>query len=114
MRFMCKIQEYAYFCIMRCFLLFFSLSFSSLVYGQDTIVKLEGWWTMEDQHHFFEDKENLPLIFDGPDLWDMDEFYQGMVPLIGLPVQVIITARIKNDTIIAQTLDVAPEGCEEY
>ena len=22
--------------------------------------------------------------------------------------------RIKNDTIIAQTLDVAPEGCEEY
>jgi len=31
-----------------------------------------------------------------------------------LPVQSIITARMNGDTLEIYTLEIAPEGCEEY
>ncbi len=74
---------------------------------------MEGWWTMSKGQHYFEDEENVPVRFVGEDLWGMDQYYSDLVPEIGLPVQVIITAKMNGEVLEIYTLEIAPEGCND-
>ena len=74
---------------------------------------MEGWWTMSEDQHYFEDQENMIVRFVGEELWGMDEYYSELVPEMGLPVQVIITAKINGEVLEIHTLEIAPEGCED-
>ena len=90
---------------------FFAIHFLSCT--QEPIKQLEGWWTMSEGQHFFEDSVNVPVTFVGEDLWGMDDYYSELVPEMGLPVQVIITAKKKGNTLEIYTLEIAPEGCDD-
>ena len=68
---------------------------------------------MSEGQHYFEDKENVAIRFVGQNLWGMDEYYSELVPEMGLPVQVLITAKINGDTLEIYTLEIAPEGCKD-
>lgn len=68
---------------------------------------------MSEGQHFFEDSVNVPVTFVGEDLWGMDDYYSELVPEMGLPVQVIITAKKKGNTLEIYTLEIAPEGCDD-
>ena len=91
---------------------FFCISLVACVQEQP-LLSMEGWWTMSEGQHFFEDQENVAVRFVGEDLWGMDEYYSELVPEIGLPVQVIITAKMNGDVLEIYTLEIAPEGCED-
>ena len=43
----------------------------------------------------------------------MKDYYAAMVPKIGLPLQVIITAKIKEGFLEVYTLTPSPEGCND-
>ena len=45
---------------------FFGISILSCVQDQH-LVSMEGWWTMSDGHHYFEDEENIAVRFVGED-----------------------------------------------
>ena len=68
---------------------------------------------MSEGQHYFEDQENVAVRFVGEDLWGMDEYYSELVPEMGLPVQVIITAKMNDEVLEIHTLEIAPEGCED-
>ena len=68
---------------------------------------------MSEGQHYFEDEENVAVRFVGKDLWGMDEYYSELVPEIGLPVQVIITAKMNGEVLEIHTLEIAPEGCDD-
>ena len=91
---------------------FFSISFLSCA-EDHPLVSMEGWWTMSKGQHYFEDEENVPVRFVGEDLWGMDQYYFDLVPEIGLPVQVIITAKMNGEVLEIYTLEIAPEGCND-
>jgi len=74
---------------------------------------MEGWWTMSEDRHYFEDQENMVVRFVGEDLWGMDEYYSELVPEMGLPIQVIITAKINGKVLEIYTLEITPEGCDD-
>tara|TARA_B100000963_G_scaffold324230_1_gene309598 strand:- start:1687 stop:1911 length:225 start_codon:yes stop_codon:yes gene_type:complete len=74
---------------------------------------MEGWWTMSEDQHYFEDQENMIVRFVGEELWGMDEYYSELVPEMGLPVQVIITAKMNGKVLEIHTLEIAPEGCDD-
>ena len=74
---------------------------------------MEGWWTMSEDQHYFEDQENMIVRFVGEELWGMDEYYSELVPEMGLPVQVIITAKMNGEVLEIHTLEIAPEGCDD-
>ncbi|MBH83659.1 MAG: hypothetical protein CMP70_03170 [Flavobacteriales bacterium] len=99
---------------MKCLIVsfFFSISFLSCV-EDNPLVSMEGWWTMSKGQHYFEDEENVPVRFVGEDLWGMDQYYSDLVPEIGLPVQVIITAKMNGEVLEIYTLEIAPEGCND-
>ena len=59
------------------------------------LVSMEGWWTMSEGQHYFEDEENMAVRFVGEELWGMDEYYSELVPEMGLPIQVIGRYRVK-------------------
>ena len=80
---------------------------------EHTLVSMEGWWTMIEDQHYFEDEENVAVRFVGEDLWGMDQYYAELVPEIGLPVQVIITAKMNGEVLEIYTLEIAPEGCND-
>jgi len=82
--------------------------------SQEPMHTMEGWWTMSDGLHYFEDQKIMPAKFVGEDLWGMEDYYSELVPEMGLPVQSIITARMNGDVLEIYTLEIAPEGCEEY
>ena len=110
----CKIRDYAYFCRMKRLIVSFFFSISLLSCAQDQpLVSMEGWWTMSEGQHYFEDEENVAVRFVGKDLWGMDEYYSELVPEMGLPVQVIITAKMKGEVLEIHTLEIAPEGCDD-
>ena len=67
---------------------------------------------MSEGQHYFEDEENVAVRFAGKDLWGMDEYYSELVPEMGLPVQVIITAKMNGEVLEIHTLEIAPEGCD--
>ena len=68
---------------------------------------------MSEGQHYFEDEENVAVRFVGKDLWGMDEYYSELVPEMGLPVQVIITAKMNGEVLEVHTLEIAPEGCDD-
>ena len=68
---------------------------------------------MSEGQHYFEDEENVAVRFVGKDLWGMDEYYSELVPEMGLPVQVIITAKMNGKVLEIHTLEIAPEGCDD-
>lgn len=68
---------------------------------------------MSEGQHYFEDEENVAVRFVGKDLWGMDEYYSELVPEMGLPVQVIITAKMNGEVLEIHTLEIAPEGCDD-
>ena len=45
---------------------FFSISLLSCAQDKP-LVSMEGWWTMSDGQHYFEDQDNLPVKFVGED-----------------------------------------------
>jgi hypothetical protein len=55
----------------------------------------------------------VAVRFVGEDLWGMDEYYSELVPEMGLPVQVIITAKMNGEVLEIHTLEIAPEGCDD-
>ena len=79
--FCCKIRDYAYFCKMKRLILsaFFCISLFSCAQDQP-LVSMEGWWTMSEGQHYFEDEDNVAVHFVGEDLWGMDEYYSELVP----------------------------------
>ena len=91
---------------------FFSISLLSCA-EDHPLDSMEGWWTMSKGQHYFEDEENVPVRFVGEDLWGMDQYYSDLVPEIGLPVQVIITAKMNGEVLEIYTLEIAPEGCND-
>jgi hypothetical protein len=116
----CKIREYDYFCTVKILLsitLFAGLLFLLNQQPQENLsppLNLEGWWTMENGLHYFEDKGKFTVQFDGEDLWGMEEYYSEMVPAMGLPIQVIVVGTMTKDSLfIISQLDIAPEGCED-
>ena len=90
----------------------FSVSLFSCLLEQP-LVSMEGWWTMNEGQHYFEDKENIPIRFLGEDLWGMEEYYSELVPEMGFPIQVIITAKKNGEILEVYSLEIAPEGCED-
>ena len=68
---------------------------------------------MSEGQHYFEDEENMAVRFVGEELWGMDEYYSELVPEMGLPVQVIITAKMNGKVLEIHTLEIAPEGCDD-
>ena len=86
---------------------FYTRLFSSK--GQAKADTLEGWWTLLEGKHYFEDEITQPIEFVGEDLWGMDAYYEAMVPQLGLPVQVIITAIQKENYLEVYTLMPSPK-----
>ena len=91
---------------------FFCISLLSCAQDQP-LDNMEGWWTMSEGQHYFEDEGNVAVRFVGEDLWGMDEYYSELVPEMGLPVQVIITAKMNGEVLEIHTLEIAPEGCDD-
>lgn len=81
--------------------------------AQTSVDTLEGWWTMKDGQHYFEDEITIQVKFVGEEVWGMEDYYVAMVPEIGLPVQVIVTAIIKEEYLEIYTLIPSPEGCDD-
>ena len=79
--------------------------------GQAEADTLEGWWTLLEGKHYFEDEITQPIEFVGEDLWGMDAYYEAMVPQLGLPVQVIITTIQKENYLEVYTL-MPSRSCE--
>ena len=113
--FCCKIRDYAYFCKMKRLILsvFFGISLLSCAQDQP-LVSMEGWWTMSEGQHYFEDEENVAVRFVGEDLWGMDEYYSELVPEMGLPIQVIITAKMNGEVLEIHTLEIAPRVYKNF
>ena len=81
--------------------------------AQTQLDTLEGWWTMQDGQHYFEDQTNNKIKFVGEEVLGMKDYYAAMVPKIGLPLQVIITAKTKEGFLEVYTLTPSPEGCND-
>lgn len=81
--------------------------------AQTSVDTLEGWWTMQNGQHYFEDQTTITLKFVGEEVRAMQDYYTAMVPEMGLPLQVIITAMTKEDYLEVYTLEPSPEGCDD-
>lgn len=115
----CKIREYDYFCSVKIVLsitlfvgLFFLIAQQPQTHPLPSL-NLEGWWTMENNVHYFEDSDKWVAQFEGEELWGMEEYYSEMVPEMGLPIQVIVVGTMKDDIFTITQLEIAPEGCED-
>ena len=93
------------------FIAFIPLCFAAK--GQTQLDTLEGWWTIQDGQHYFEDQTKTKIKFVGEEVWGMEDYYAALVPQIGLPLQVIITAAKKEDCFEVYTLIPSPEGCDD-
>tara|TARA_B100000609_G_scaffold165121_1_gene137746 strand:- start:546 stop:842 length:297 start_codon:yes stop_codon:yes gene_type:complete len=93
------------------FIAFISLSFAAK--AQTQLDTLEGWWTMQDSQHYFEDDTLIKVKFVGEEVLGMEDFYAAMVPKLGLPLQVIITAKKNEEFLEVYTLIPSPEGCDD-
>ena len=80
--------------------------------AQTQLDTLEGWWTMQDGQHYFEDNDLIKVKFVGDEVWGMEDYYAEMVPQLGLPLQVIIVAAKKEDFLEVYTLSPSPVGCD--
>lgn len=84
----------------------------SFLFCQEKADTLEGWWTMNQELHYFEDQEALEMEFVSDNLYDMDIIYNELVPEQGIPVQVTIVAVLKDGKLKVTQLDVSPQGCD--
>ena len=97
---------------MRLGLIIAVLSLCFAAKAQTQLDTLEGWWTMQDGQHYFEDNDLIKVKFVGEEVWGMEDYYAAMVPQLGLPLQVIIIAAKKEDYLEVYTLNPSPEGCD--
>lgn len=97
---------------MRLILIIAVLSLFFVAKAQTQLDTLEGWWTMQDGQHYFEDNDLIKVKFVGDEVWGMEDYYAEMVPQLGLPLQVIIVAAKKEDFLEVYTLSPSPEGCD--
>lgn len=74
---------------------------------------LEGWWTLQDSAHYFQDRDTVIMDFVGEGVYEMDTYYQALAPYVGFPVQVIITASRRDSILEVYTLTPSPEGCDD-
>ena len=81
--------------------------------AQTQLDTIEGWWTMHDGQHYFENHTTTKVKFIGEEVLGMEDYYLAMVPQTGLPLQVIITATKKEDYLEVYTLIHSPQGCED-
>ena len=81
---------------MRLILIIAVLSLFFVAKAQTQLDTLEGWWTMQDGQHYFEDNDLIKVKFVGDEVWGMEDYYAEMVPQLGLPLQVIIVAAKKR------------------
>lgn len=96
--------------------LYLSILFTLLFFvskGQAQLDTLEGWWTMQNGQHYFEDHISIKIKFVGEEVLGMEEYYAAMVPQLGLPLQVIITAKKSEEILEVYTLTPSPEGCDD-
>ena len=93
------------------FIAVLSLCFASK--AQTQLDTLEGWWTMQDGQHYFEDNIIIKVKFVGEEVLGMEDYYAAMVPQLGLPLQVIIIAAKKEDFLEVYSLNPSPEGCDD-
>jgi hypothetical protein len=95
-------------------LLLLFLFVSSILFSQNSVDTLEGWWTMIEQVHYFEDQSLLEMEFDASnDLYDMDILYNELALVKGIPVQITIIAILRNEKLLVSQLDVVPQGCDD-
>ena len=92
------------------FITFLTIGLCAQAQSVDT---LEGWWTIQDSTHYFEDNDTLPMQFVGEELVEMDFYYQALAPYKGFPLQVIISAIRKDSVLEIYSLELAPEGCDD-
>jgi hypothetical protein len=84
----------------------------SLLFCQEKSDTLEGWWTMNQARHYFEDQLVIEMEFVSDDLYDMEIIYKELAPEQGIPVQVTIVAILRNEKLRVTQLDVSPQGCD--
>lgn len=92
------------------FIAFFTVGFCAEAQTSDT---LEGWWTFQDSTHYFQDRDTLIMDFVGPEVYDMDSYYEALAPYRGFPLQVIIVANRIDSVLEVYLLDPSPEGCDD-
>ena len=63
------------------FIAFIPLCFAAK--GQTQLDTLEGWWTIQDGQHYFEDQTTTKIKFVGEEVWGMEDYYAALVPQIG-------------------------------
>ena len=93
-----------------------SIAFSFLFIvskAQTQLDTLEGWWTMQEGQHYFEDQTSIKIKFVGNEVWGMEDYYSEMVPQLGFPLQVIITAKKNEEFLEVYTLTPSPAGCDD-
>ena len=83
-----------------------------LLFSQTKADTLEGWWTMNQQVHYFEDQLILEMEFVSDDLFDMDIIYNELVPEQGVPVLITIVAILEDKKLKVSQLELVPQGCE--
>ena len=66
--------------------------------GKPKADTLEGWWTLLEGKHYFEDEITQPIEFVGEDLWGMDAYYEAMVPQLGLLYRLLLLQYKKKIT----------------
>ena len=93
-------------------LLLLFLSLPSFLLSQETADTLEGWWTMNQGEHYFENQSLVEMEFVSKDLYDMDIIYSELAPQQGIPVQVVIVAIFRNEKLLVSQVDVVPQGCD--
>ena len=91
-------------------LLFLTLPF--FLFSQEKADTLEGWWTMNQGVHYFENQSLIEMEFISKDLYDMDIIYSEFAPEQGIPVQVTIVAILRNEKLMVSQIDVVPQGCD--
>jgi hypothetical protein len=95
-------------------LLLLFLMISSSLFCQNKADTLEGWWTMIEQVHYFEDQSIIEMEFiTNNDLFDMDILYRETALIPGTPVQIVIVAFLRNEKLIVSQLEIVPQGCDD-
>ena len=97
--------------MIRILLLLF-LIVPSLLFSQEKADTLDGWWTMNQDIHYFEDQSLIEMEFVSDDLFDMGIIYKELAPDQGSPVQVRIVAVLRDEKLRVTQLDVSPQGCD--
>jgi heptaprenylglyceryl phosphate synthase len=97
--------------MIRILLLLFLIA-PNLLFSQEKADTLDGWWTMNQDIHYFEDQFLIEMEFVSDDLFDMGIIYKELASGQGSPVQVTIVAVLRDEKLRVTKLDVSPQGCD--